>query len=137
MVSNFIVQALLGQHDHHLRRRQPDALLLLCRRPDRRDASKLMASPAEVIGPINIGNTREFTILRTGEDGDRDHRLALEDRQEAAAGRRSEAAPARHHQGAREARQEPKVPAREGRRARSPISAELLADEIGTAGLAV
>ena len=36
VVSNFIVQALNGRADHDLRRRQPDALVLLRRRPDRR-----------------------------------------------------------------------------------------------------
>ena len=36
VVSNFIVQALEGRADHHLWRRQPDALLLLRRRPHRR-----------------------------------------------------------------------------------------------------
>ena len=36
VVSNFIVQALQRRADHDLRRRQPDPLLLLRRRPDRR-----------------------------------------------------------------------------------------------------
>ena len=36
VVSNFIVQALQRRGHHDLRRRQPDALLLLRRRPDRR-----------------------------------------------------------------------------------------------------
>ena len=46
VVSNFIVQALRGRADHHLWRRQPDALVLLCRRPGRRaDAADGDARP--------------------------------------------------------------------------------------------
>jgi UDP-glucuronate decarboxylase len=62
VVSNFIVQALLGQ---------PIAIYgdgsqtrSFCYVDDMVDGLlKLMASPLDVTGPVNIGNTREFTIL--------------------------------------------------------------------------
>jgi UDP-glucuronate decarboxylase len=62
VVSNFIVQALLGQpitiYGDGSQTRS------FCYVDDLLDGlMKLMASPDEVIGPINIGNTREFTIL--------------------------------------------------------------------------
>ena len=62
VVSNFIVQALLGQpitiYGEGSQTRS------FCYVDDLIDGlMRLMASPAEVIGPINIGNTREFTIL--------------------------------------------------------------------------
>jgi UDP-glucuronate decarboxylase len=62
VVSNFIVQALLDQpitiYGDGSQTRS------FCYVDDLLDGlMKLMASPAEVIGPINIGNTREFTIL--------------------------------------------------------------------------
>ena len=56
VVSNFIVQALQGRADHHLRRRQPDALVLLCRRSDRGlhppDGAPATRSPARSISAI-------------------------------------------------------------------------------------
>ena len=66
VVSNFIVQALQGQADHDLRRRQADALVLLRRRSDRalRAAD---GSPADLTGPINLGNPGEFTISELAE----------------------------------------------------------------------
>jgi UDP-glucuronate decarboxylase len=62
VVSNFIVQALLGQpitiYGDGSQTRS------FCYVDDLLDGlMRLMASPAEVIGPVNIGNTREFTIL--------------------------------------------------------------------------
>ncbi|MER8680391.1 UDP-glucuronic acid decarboxylase family protein [Mesorhizobium sp. M1405] len=62
VVSNFIVQALLGQpitiYGNGSQTRS------FCYVDDLIDGlMKLMASPAEVIGPINIGNTREFSML--------------------------------------------------------------------------
>jgi UDP-glucuronate decarboxylase len=62
VVSNFIVQALLDQpitiYGDGSQTRS------FCYVDDLIDGMmKLMASPDEVIGPINIGNTREFTIL--------------------------------------------------------------------------
>jgi UDP-glucuronate decarboxylase len=62
VVSNFIVQALLGQpitiYGDGSQTRS------FCYVDDLIDGMlRLMASPDEVIGPINIGNTREFTIL--------------------------------------------------------------------------
>jgi UDP-glucuronate decarboxylase len=62
VVSNFIVQALLGQpitiYGDGSQTRS------FCYVDDLIDGLlRLMASPAAVIGPINIGNTHEFTIL--------------------------------------------------------------------------
>ncbi|MEW9808436.1 UDP-glucuronic acid decarboxylase family protein [Mesorhizobium marinum] len=62
VVSNFIVQALLDQpitvYGDGAQTRS------FCYVDDLIDGLlKLMASPADVTGPINIGNTREFTIL--------------------------------------------------------------------------
>jgi len=66
VVSNFIVQALLDQpitiYGDGSQTRS------FCYVDDLLDGlMKLMASPAEVIGPINIGNTREFTILELAQ----------------------------------------------------------------------
>jgi len=62
VVSNFIVQALLGQpitiYGEGSQTRS------FCYVDDLIEGMmRLMASPDEVIGPVNIGNTREFTIL--------------------------------------------------------------------------
>jgi len=66
VVSNFIVQALLDQpitiYGDGSQTRS------FCYVDDLIDGlMKLMASPGEVIGPINIGNTREFTILELAQ----------------------------------------------------------------------
>jgi len=66
VVSNFIVQALLDQpitiYGDGSQTRS------FCYVDDLLDGlMKLMASPEDVIGPINIGNTREFTILELAE----------------------------------------------------------------------
>ena len=66
VVSNFIVQALLDQpitiYGDGSQTRS------FCYVDDLFDGlMKLMASPEEVIGPINIGNTREFTILELAQ----------------------------------------------------------------------
>ena len=47
--------------------------------------------------PVNIGNQDEYTLLAAGRDRDRGDRLALGDRPRAAARRRPEDPPARHH----------------------------------------
>ena len=49
--------------------------------------------------PVNIGNQDEYTLLAAGRDRDRGDRLALGDRLRAAARRRPEGPPARHHAG--------------------------------------
>ena len=68
VVSNFIVQALQRRADHALWRRQPDPLVLLCRRSDRRlDAAD--GQPGDVTGPINLGNPDEFTMRELAETG--------------------------------------------------------------------
>ena len=66
VVSNFIIQALLNQpitiYGNGSQTRS------FCYVDDLIDGlMRLMDSPPEVIGPINIGNTREFTILQLAE----------------------------------------------------------------------
>jgi UDP-glucuronate decarboxylase len=66
VVSNFILQALLNQpitiYGNGSQTRS------FCYVDDLIDGlMRLMDSPPEVIGPINIGNTREFTILQLAE----------------------------------------------------------------------
>ncbi len=66
VVSNFIVQALLDQpitiYGDGSQTRS------FCYVDDLLDGlMKLMASPEDVIGPINIGNTREFAILELAQ----------------------------------------------------------------------
>ena len=63
VVSNFIVQALLGQRHHSLWRRVANPIVLLRRRSDRwHDAAD--GNAGSVTGPINIGNPDEFTIAQ-------------------------------------------------------------------------
>ncbi len=63
VVSNFIVQALLGARHHRLWRRFADPLVLLRGRPDRWHGAT-DGHARSVTGPINIGNPAEFTILQ-------------------------------------------------------------------------
>ena len=51
---------------HALRRRAADPFILLRRRPDR-GMVRMMATPPDVTGPINIGNPGEFTIRELAE----------------------------------------------------------------------
>ena len=61
VVSNFIVQALKGEPISHIRRWQPDALLLLRRRPGDR-ACRLWMRHDDLKGAVNLGNPEEITI---------------------------------------------------------------------------
>ena len=101
-IPTFLRQALAGPADHGLRRRRPDALVLLRRRPDPRH-HRASPSPAST-SPVNIGNPDEFTLLELAQTVDRGHGLAQRDRLRGAADRRSQAAPPGHHAGARAAR---------------------------------
>ena len=89
--------------DHDLRRRQPDALVLLRRRPGRRaraaDGDAGRGHRADQ--PRQPGRVHRQGARRAG---DRAHRLALEDRVPPAAAGRPEAAPAGHRARARDAR---------------------------------
>ena len=64
---NFIVQALQGRGHHHLRRRQPDPLLLLRGRPDRRLPAPDGRAGPDFTGPVNLGNPGEFTIRQLAD----------------------------------------------------------------------
>ena len=74
VVSNFIVQALQGRADHHLRRRPADALVLLRRRPGRRpgapDGHGATTSPARSTSAIRSSSPccelAELVIELTG-----------------------------------------------------------------------
>ena len=109
----FISQALRGEAAHRLRRRLADAQLLLRRRPGRGHLPA--AAVATTNDPVNIGNPHEMTILRVRRDDHRADRLDEPHRLQAAADRRSQGPPARHH--ARRGRMlgwEPQVPLEEG-----------------------
>lgn len=129
VVSNFIVQALLDQpitiYGDGSQTRS------FCYVDDLIDGMmRLMASPDEVIGPINIGNTREFTILELAN-------MVIE-----ITGSRSEIVrkplpgddPKQRQPDITKAREklgwEPKVPAREGLERTVAYFRELLADEL-------
>jgi UDP-glucuronate decarboxylase len=133
VVSNFIVQALLGQPiTIYGDGRQTRSF---CYVDDLIDGMLgLMASPDEVIGPINIGNTREFTIMELAK-------MVIE-----ITGSRSEIVrkplpgddPKQRQPDITRARTalgwEPKVPAREGLTRTVGYFRELLADEISAVG---
>ena len=129
VVSNFIVQALLGEpitiYGDGSQTRS------FCYVDDLLDGMmRLMASPAEVIGPINIGNTREFAILDLA-------RLVIE-----ITGSRSQIVskplpgddPRQRQPDITKAREtlgwEPKVPLREGLQKTIPYFRDILADEV-------
>ena len=66
VVSNFIVQALEARAPHRLRRRPPDAELLLCRRSDQ-GAGPVHGQRPALTGPVNLGNPVELTMLELAE----------------------------------------------------------------------
>ena len=95
VVSNFIVQALKNEpitiYGDGTQTRS------FCYVDDLIEAFvAFMATPAEFTGPVNLGNPNEFTHPGARGEDHRDHRVALEDRDEAAAGGRSRAAAAGH-----------------------------------------
>ena len=98
VVSNFIVQALKGKPITIYGDGQQTRSF--CYVDDLIDGFiALMDPPDDVTGPINLGNPGRVHDPRTGRAGDRADRLALQDRVQAAAAGRSEAAPARHRKG--------------------------------------
>jgi len=133
VVSNFIVQALLGEpitiYGDGSQTRS------FCYVDDLIDGMmRLMASPPDVIGPINIGNTREFTILELAQmvieiTGSRSQivskPLPVDDPKQ----RQPDITKAREKLG-----WEPTVPLRQGLSHTVAYFRELLADEIGAAG---
>jgi UDP-glucuronate decarboxylase len=132
VVSNFIVQALLGQPITIYG--EGNQTRSFCYVDDLIDGMiKLMASPDEVIGPINIGNTREFTILELAK-------MVIE-----ITGSRSEIVkkplpgddPKQRQPDITKARKllgwEPKVPVQDGLEQTVAYFRKLLADEIGAA----
>ena len=78
VVSNFIRQALTGEDITILRRRQPDAVVLLPRRPDRWHHANDERPGTTSSGRLTWGTPEEFTILELAETGDRTNRLQLE-----------------------------------------------------------
>ncbi len=129
VVSNFIVQALLGQpitiYGDGSQTRS------FCYVDDLVDGlMRLMASPAEVTGPINIGNTKEFTILQLAEmvieiTASRSEIIRLPIPQDDPRQRQPDISKARATLG-----WEPKVPAREGLERTVAYFREFLGDEI-------
>ena len=129
VVSNFIVQALLGQpitiYGDGSQTRS------FCYVDDLVDGlMRLMASPADVTGPINIGNTREFTILQLAEmiieiTGSRSEIIRLPIPQDDPRQRQPDISKARAILG-----WEPKVPVHEGLERTVAYFREFLGDEI-------
>ena len=99
VVSNFIVQALLGRPiTIYGDGRQSRSF---CYVNDLVDAIvRLMATDDAVTGPINIGNPAEFTIGEFGFNDNRAHRLEIRRGEPAAPRRRSAPAPTGHRNGA-------------------------------------
>jgi len=133
VVSNFIVQALLGQpitiYGDGSQTRS------FCYVDDLIDGMmRLMASPPDVIGPINIGNTREFTILELAQmvieiTGSRSQIVSKPLPGDDPKQRQPDITKAREKLG-----WEPTVPLRQGLSHTVAYFRELLADEIGAAG---
>ena len=122
VVSNFIVQALKGEADHHLWRRQPDPVVLLRGRPDRRSRA-LDGGARRGHRSRQHRQSRRIHHASAGGEGRRQDRVELEDRLQAAAGGRSEAAAPGHRAGAEGARLEaPRSSSTKGSTGRSPIS---------------
>jgi UDP-glucuronate decarboxylase len=129
VVSNFIVQALLDQpitiYGDGSQTRS------FCYVDDLVDGlMRLMASPADVTGPINIGNTREFTILQLAEmiieiTGSRSQIIRLPIPQDDPRQRQPDISKARATLG-----WEPKVPVYEGLERTVAYFREFLGDEI-------
>jgi hypothetical protein len=95
VVSTFVTQALLRQditvYGDGSRTRS------FCYVDDLIDGLvRLMKTPADVTGPINIGNPNEFTMVRFGGDDHGADEFALENCLPAAVSGRSEATQARH-----------------------------------------
>lgn len=133
VVSNFIVQALLGQpitiYGDGSQTRS------FCYVDDLLDGMmKLMASPDDVTGPINVGNTHEFTILELAQQvieitGSRSEIVRRPLPGDDPKQRRPDIGKAREKLG-----WEPKVPLREGLTRTVAYFRELLAEEIKAAG---
>ena len=95
VVSNFIVQALLKRDITVYG--DGEQTRSFCYVDDLVDGlMRLMDTPDQVTGPINIGNPDEFSMLRACLAGDRAHRLALKDRAPAQARGRPPPAAAGH-----------------------------------------
>ena len=114
VVSNFIIQALQGKpitiYGDGSQTRS------FCHVED--EVRGLLALfDSDCVGPVNIGNPNEFTIRELAEVVHRGHQVELRDHLRAAAGRRSDAAPARHHPGPHPARVGAAGPAARGHRA--------------------
>ena len=66
VVSNFVVQALAGQGHHDLRFGCSDPQFPVCGRLDR-GMVRMMNTEEGFIGPVNLGNPNEFSILELAE----------------------------------------------------------------------
>ena len=79
VVSNFIRQALRGEDITIFG--DGSQTRSFCYRDDLVEGMiRMMNGPDDFIGPVNLGNPDEFTILRAGEAGDRADRQQIEDR---------------------------------------------------------
>ncbi len=100
-VSNFLVQALQGKPITVFGDgRQTRSFCYV----DDEVRGFLALLDSDMTGPVNIGNPDEYTIRPARRARRRGHRFVLADRLRAAARRRSDPAPARHHARPRPAR---------------------------------
>ncbi len=98
VVSNFIRQALMGQDITIYG--EGEQTRSFCYRDDLIEGMlRMMAAPDDFVGPVNLGNPHEFTIIELAADGRGHDRLVVEAGLSAAAGRRSDASLSRHHAG--------------------------------------
>ena len=98
VVSNFIRQALAGEDITIFG--DGSQTRSFCYRDDLIEGMiRMMDGPDDFIGPVNLGNPERVHDPGTGRAGARADRLEVEAGLPAAAGRRSDAAAARHHAG--------------------------------------
>ena len=103
VVSNFIVQALLGRDLTIFG--DGEQTRSFCYVDDLVEGLiRMMATDPDVSGPVNLGNPGEFTMKRTGRNGAPADRRQEQAGPRAAAARRSAPAPARHFPGEEAAR---------------------------------
>ena len=113
VVSNFIRQALAGRDITIFG--DGSQTRSFCYRDDLIEGMiRMMDGPDDFIGPVNLGNPGEFTILELANLVLELTGSSVEAGLPSAAGRRSRAAPAGHHAGQAASRLEPTVPLREG-----------------------
>ena len=113
VVSNFIIQALQGDPITLYGSGDADAVVLLCRRPDRRH-DPLHGYRRRACRALEPGEPRRVHDPRTGRGRDPADRFGVEARPRAASDRRPQAAPPGYHPRAGAANWQPAVQLEEG-----------------------